>query len=145
MAQANSGYAPATEAQLLRDANVNIFSIGVGLSINVAELNTMASDPDDTHVFTLKSFSVIADIVDQVRAFVCCLPGVALALRRRDTALCAALTHARCRRALWRVPHRPSPLLAIARPRRHARRTCGIVRSMSIDLYRPSFSDEAGG
>ena len=47
----------ASEAAKLRDAGVTVFSIGVGSGANEQELKAMATDPDDTHVFTVSNFT----------------------------------------------------------------------------------------
>jgi hypothetical protein len=51
--------------------NVNIFSVGVGCGYNLGQLKSMATDPDDTHVFLLKSFSVINLLLKQMTAVAC--------------------------------------------------------------------------
>ncbi|XP_068760232.1 protocadherin Fat 4-like [Montipora capricornis] len=63
---------PVTEpAKKLRDKGVHIFSIGVGNNVNPRELNTMATDPDSTHVFRLGSFHDLAGWVDKLSAVSC--------------------------------------------------------------------------
>ena len=75
--QANDGYAPGTAAAALRELkNVNIFPIGVGNGINIEELESMASSPVEDHVFTLKSFNTIQDIVEKMSARTCDTPAV---------------------------------------------------------------------
>ena len=61
----------AEPAKKLRDKGVNIFSIGVGNNVNPRELNTMATDPDSTHVFRLDSFDDLAGWVDKLSAVSC--------------------------------------------------------------------------
>ncbi|EGD78970.1 hypothetical protein PTSG_11807 [Salpingoeca rosetta] len=69
-------YDPATEASILHDQNVNVFAIGVGSSISQSQLEDIASDPDARHVFNLRSFSLIGDIVDAMSATTCDAPAV---------------------------------------------------------------------
>ena len=58
-------------ARQLRALGVNIFAIGVGRYVNPAELNTIASDPDNTHVFRMSSFNDLAGWVDKLSAVSC--------------------------------------------------------------------------
>ncbi len=54
--QANFGFDPQIEATLLRESlNVNIFAVGVGCDLGMDELKFVATDPDSTHVYPLKS------------------------------------------------------------------------------------------
>ena len=61
----------AGSAKQLRDKGVNIFSVGVGHYVNPKELNTIATDPDSTHVFRLNSFNDLAGWVDKLSAVSC--------------------------------------------------------------------------
>lgn len=71
---ANPGYEPGTEAALLRQAGVAIFAIGIGSAVNLGELQTMASSPQQEHIYLLKSFQHIGDIVDTMAATTCQQP-----------------------------------------------------------------------
>ena len=51
-----------SEAAKLRGASVTVFSIGVGSGANEEELKEMATDPDDTHVFTVSNFTLLDNI-----------------------------------------------------------------------------------
>ena len=55
---------PATEAEALRLRNngVTVFSVGVGSGVNTAELNKMATDPDNQHVFVVNNFDALKGI-----------------------------------------------------------------------------------
>lgn len=66
--QANPGYEPKDQADLLHAAGVSVFAIGIG-SIDVFELRDMATDP--SYVFTLSSFDKLFDLVGQMRAITC--------------------------------------------------------------------------
>ena len=63
-----SVYSPATA---LKNLGVNIFSVGVGSSVSVMELNDIASDPDGDYVFQLDSFNELADWVDRLSSVSC--------------------------------------------------------------------------
>eukprot|EP00039_Didymoeca_costata_P018197 m.332535 g.332535 ORF g.332535 m.332535 type:complete len:3185 (-) comp16959_c0_seq1:2670-12224(-) len=66
-----TGYEPADVAKEIRDINANIFVMGVGDGVNVNELNSMASDPIDSHVYALKAFDQIISVVTSVAASSC--------------------------------------------------------------------------
>ncbi|KAK3093006.1 hypothetical protein FSP39_009936 [Pinctada imbricata] len=59
------------EAKMLREQNVIIFSIGIGNKIKMAELKSMASDPDSSHVFTVDSFDGLKTIKDSLAKKAC--------------------------------------------------------------------------
>jgi hypothetical protein len=67
----NNGYAPKDEAQLIKDENVNVFSVGVGKTLQRAELIDMASEPVDANVLALKNFEQLAAVVASVSAQAC--------------------------------------------------------------------------
>ena len=67
----SNGRAVAEPASQLRNIGVNIFSIGVGHYVNPSELNTIATDPDSTHVFRMNSFNDLAGWVDKLSAVSC--------------------------------------------------------------------------
>ena len=67
----SNGRAVAGPASQLRNIGVNIFSIGVGHYVNPSELNTIATDPDSTHVFRMNSFNDLAGWVDKLSAVSC--------------------------------------------------------------------------
>ena len=57
------------EAGLLKQQNVNILAIGIGASINEAELQGMASDKK--HVFTVRSFDALKTVRTDIKAAAC--------------------------------------------------------------------------
>ncbi|XP_026145131.1 cartilage matrix protein-like [Carassius auratus] len=57
-------------AQRLRDAGIELFAIGVGY-INMNTLITIASPPKETHVYYLRDFSLMLDIVEGLSRSVC--------------------------------------------------------------------------
>ena len=48
-----------TEAEKLRKAGTTVLAIGIGSGISKAELNSIATDPDSTHVFTADNFDAL--------------------------------------------------------------------------------------
>ena len=60
-----------SEAAKLRDAGVTVFSIGVGSIVNEQELKAMATDPDDTHVFTVSNFTSLDNITGTLAQKTC--------------------------------------------------------------------------
>ena len=67
----SNGINPQGPANQLRNLGVSIFSIGVGLSVSVSELNRIASDPDEFYVLWLKSFNQLAGFMDTVSSVSC--------------------------------------------------------------------------
>ncbi len=67
----SNGIKPGFAASALRNLGVSIFSIGVGQSVSVAELNEIASDPDTDYVFRLNNFNELASFVDRVSSVSC--------------------------------------------------------------------------
>ncbi|XP_071091672.1 uncharacterized protein [Haliotis cracherodii] len=51
-----------TFAKAARDKGTQVFSVGVGKGISMAELNEMASDPDSAHVMSVDDFSKLPQI-----------------------------------------------------------------------------------
>ncbi|XP_064615807.1 collagen alpha-1(XIV) chain-like [Liolophura sinensis] len=69
--QSNSPGDTSHAAQQLRDAGVSLFAVGIGKDVDVSELNTIASDPDCSHVFELAGFDEVIDFVEQIRRLAC--------------------------------------------------------------------------
>lgn len=46
--------------------NIELFSIGVGASVSVAQLDQIATDPDTTHVFTVTSYANLKTILNSL-------------------------------------------------------------------------------
>ena len=46
--------------------HVELFSIGVGASVSVAQLNQIATDPDGSHVFTVTSYATLPTILNSL-------------------------------------------------------------------------------
>ena len=60
--QSSDQSATKQEASKLRGQGVTIFSVGVGSGVRTTELNSIATDPDKTHVFTVSSFNALDTI-----------------------------------------------------------------------------------
>ena len=58
-------------AQQLKNIGVVIFSIGVGSRMNLSELETMASDPTDNHVFLLRNTSEFSNLTEKMALSTC--------------------------------------------------------------------------
>lgn len=69
--RSSSGYEPYEEAALLHAQGINVFSIGVGQGVELAELQAMASVPTDTHLYMLNSFQDFSSIVDSMSSTTC--------------------------------------------------------------------------
>ncbi|CAL1585760.1 unnamed protein product [Knipowitschia caucasica] len=57
-------------SQRLRDSNIELYAIGVK-NADVAELRTIASDPDDIHMYNVDDFKFMVDIVDELTVNLC--------------------------------------------------------------------------
>ena len=62
-------------AKKMRKAGVEIFAIGVGSNYNRAELEDMATNPDNEHVFHVDNFDTILDIEREILRDVCQVTG----------------------------------------------------------------------
>ena len=60
----------SSRAAALRNSGVQVYAIGIG-NIAVNELRVIASDPDDEHVFILRSFLDAAGFVDLLSVTTC--------------------------------------------------------------------------
>ena len=53
-----------TEAQALQDTGARVFCLGISSpNLNEAQLNEVASDPDDQHVFIVSDFSELGTVM----------------------------------------------------------------------------------
>lgn len=59
-----------TVSKQLRARGVTIFSVGVGRYFNARELDSMATDPDKTHVFT-SDFKQLQYITNDLKKAIC--------------------------------------------------------------------------
>ena len=62
---------PIAEAEAARSLGTEIFAIAVGPKLDIDQLNAIASDPDDEHVFSVDSFEALATILDPLVLVVC--------------------------------------------------------------------------
>ena len=53
----NRGFDAVVEAEALKRAGVAIFAVGVTADIDLVQLQTIASEPNNTHVFTVDGSS----------------------------------------------------------------------------------------
>jgi collagen type VI alpha len=67
----SNGIRPLGPANALRKLGVNIFSIGIGNSVSVAELNAIASDPKEDYVVRLPSFDQLASFAERISSLIC--------------------------------------------------------------------------
>ena len=58
-------------ARQLKNSGVVIFSVGIGNSLSMHELQVMASDPVNEHVITLADFSQLAWLAEQMPSQTC--------------------------------------------------------------------------
>ena len=61
----------STDAQNLKDQNVNVYAIGIGDDISVNELVEIASSPADHYVYTVEDFDNILDILSESVTKIC--------------------------------------------------------------------------
>uniref|UniRef100_A0A674BTJ6 Collagen type XII alpha 1 chain n=1 Tax=Salmo trutta TaxID=8032 RepID=A0A674BTJ6_SALTR len=59
-----------TSSQVLRDKNIELYAIGVK-NADENELRSIASDPDDIHMYNVNDFSFLLDIVDELTINLC--------------------------------------------------------------------------
>ena len=71
--QSNNPAATAREAGLVMDDNIEVFSIGIGSGANQEELRIIASDPDSTHVLTIRNFTAqsFTSIIESLNKGIC--------------------------------------------------------------------------
>ena len=67
----NIGASVFTEATRLKNAEVSIFSIGIGSDINMNELNTISSVPSSKYVKLVKDFQEIYSQINYIASFAC--------------------------------------------------------------------------
>ena len=59
------------EMQQIESQNIEVFSIAIGKSPNLRELNEIASNPDNTHVFTVTDETEVNSAVDRLLTQLC--------------------------------------------------------------------------
>ena len=78
----------ASPAQALRNTGVTIMAVGVGCCFYRPELNAMATDPDEDHVYAV-SFSDLQQITASLREQICFGKEVLLAIKTYGYSLLA--------------------------------------------------------
>ena len=68
--QSNTGQVSGP-AQQLKNSGVVIFSVGIGQTYALPELQVMASDPIDQHVITLSNFTELERLAEQMASRTC--------------------------------------------------------------------------
>ena len=58
-------------ARQLKNSGVMLFSVGIGAGISLPELQVMASKPVDQHVFTLKKYTELEGLAEQMFPLIC--------------------------------------------------------------------------
>ena len=58
----SQSYDPELEAQEMKDDGVEIFAIGVGLTVNNSEIESIASIPTSSHAFEIKTFLSLSSL-----------------------------------------------------------------------------------
>lgn len=61
----------ANEAKKVQKAGINVYAVGIGKGIDRNELNTIATDPDSSHVMTVDSFDKLQQISAGFQARAC--------------------------------------------------------------------------
>ena len=59
-----------TNSQRLRDQNIELYAIGVK-NADENELRSIATDPDEIHMYNVNDFSFLLDIVDELTVNLC--------------------------------------------------------------------------
>ena len=58
-------------AEQLRNSGVEIFSVGIGQSFSIQELQAMASEPVNQHVITLGTFTEFERLAEKMSSRIC--------------------------------------------------------------------------
>ncbi|KAK3599233.1 hypothetical protein CHS0354_012842 [Potamilus streckersoni] len=58
-------------ADIAHNKRINVFLVGVGPETKISELNTIASTPNCTHVFTSARYDEIRFLTDEIKNFTC--------------------------------------------------------------------------
>ncbi|GFR96142.1 collagen alpha-5(VI) chain, partial [Elysia marginata] len=69
--QSQNAGATAAEAKRLQDKGITVFSIGVGGGAKQSELNAIATDPDNSHVFVVTDFDSLNQIKGSLQQRAC--------------------------------------------------------------------------
>ncbi|XP_013999580.2 collagen alpha-1(XII) chain isoform X7 [Salmo salar] len=95
-----------TSSQVLRDENIELYAIGVK-NADENELRSIASDPDDIHMYNVNDFSFLLDIVDELTINLCnSVKGPGGGLEPPTNLVTSEVTH-HSFRATWTGPEGP--------------------------------------
>uniref|UniRef100_A0A674BPV5 Collagen type XII alpha 1 chain n=1 Tax=Salmo trutta TaxID=8032 RepID=A0A674BPV5_SALTR len=95
-----------TSSQVLRDKNIELYAIGVK-NADENELRSIASDPDDIHMYNVNDFSFLLDIVDELTINLCnSVKGPGGGLEPPTNLVTSEVTH-HSFRATWTGPEGP--------------------------------------
>ncbi|XP_041721920.1 collagen alpha-1(XII) chain [Coregonus clupeaformis] len=95
-----------TNSQVLRDENIELYAIGVK-NADENELRSIASDPDEIHMYNVNDFSFLLDIVDELTINLCnSVKGPGGGLEPPTNLVTSEVTH-HSFRATWTAPEGP--------------------------------------
>ncbi|KAL0967290.1 hypothetical protein UPYG_G00250360 [Umbra pygmaea] len=95
-----------TNSRRLRDDNIELYAIGVK-NADENELRSIASDPDDIHMYNVNDFSFLADIVDELTMNLCnSVKGPGGGVEPPSNLVTSEVTHYTFR-ASWTAPDGP--------------------------------------
>ena len=58
-------------ARILKDNGVEIYTIAIGDQVDMNEINGIASDPDSTHVYVVRTVNDVDPVADRLLARLC--------------------------------------------------------------------------
>ncbi|XP_064781578.1 collagen alpha-1(XII) chain-like isoform X2 [Oncorhynchus masou masou] len=95
-----------TNSQVLRDENIELYAIGVK-NADENELRSIASDPDEIHMYNVNDFSFLLDIVDELTINLCnSVKGPGGGMEPPTNLVTSEVTH-HSFRATWTGPEGP--------------------------------------
>ncbi|XP_028252836.1 collagen alpha-1(XII) chain isoform X3 [Parambassis ranga] len=90
-------------SQKLRDSDIELYAIGVK-NADENELRSIASDPDEIHMYNVNDFQFLVDIIDDLTVNLCnSVKGPDVGLEAPTNLVTSEVTH-RSFRATWRAP-----------------------------------------
>ncbi|KAM4565470.1 collagen alpha-1(XII) chain-like [Fundulus diaphanus] len=107
-------------SQSLRDSGVELYAVGVKQADN-KELELIASDPDEVHMYHVRDFSFLADIVHSLRVNLC------NSVKGSDTELA------------------PPTNLVTSEVTHHSFRVSWTAPELPVKMYRVTYAEVAGG
>uniref|UniRef100_A0A6Q2Y4A5 Collagen alpha-1(XII) chain n=1 Tax=Esox lucius TaxID=8010 RepID=A0A6Q2Y4A5_ESOLU len=117
-----------TNSQRLRDDNIELYAIGVK-NADENELRSIASDPDEIHMYNVNDFSFLMDIVDELTINLCnSVKGPGESLEPPSNLVTSEVTHYSFR-ASWTAPDGPVEKYRIE----YTPVAGGTTKQMSVD------------